>query len=285
MAVIPALMVIRQPVKHAPLLCGWLLFVGYGTSYGFTQTPQLPPGWETDVTTQVIQDLAHAYAYEREEGTAAVGVSSIPYVASLLRQAPLVDKPNAASVLLSLPTVHSLSSDSAHWLRDEGSSTSACSDNPNPLLSYMTATDVSRLSVIVTPVSGTDTATCTNTSDSTFSALNGANSYHRNSAIRSVHDPNPLYNLVPMNLNVTVEQAVNQWKSGAEIRLMTERQSADPLSDAPTAVDYTMVNLHTSYNLYDGLTVRFGVDNVLDQQEDPLLGGISYSIRLHWRPR
>ena len=100
--------------------------------------------------------------------------------------------------------------------------------------------------------------------------LTGTSSFQRGF---TVNNGNSLYHMMPLNMNVALNQKLGNWTNILEVKASAGKSEADPLRYEPYTPGYAVVNLRTAYE-WRNLRLDAGIDNLLNQQYYSPLGGI-----------
>jgi len=84
-----------------------------------------------------------------------------------------------------------------------------------------------------------------------------------------------LYNVMPLNGRLSIEHHLGAWSSRAEWQVVDAKTRVDSIRQELPTAGYSLVNLATSY-VYRALTVRAGIDNLLDRRYGLPLGGVDF---------
>ncbi len=197
---------------------------------------------EIDVTTQVIHALSRAYLQvDRDLGLWA------PATATLIRTTPFTDN--------KMPM------------------TGICNNRRHSsFFSYTTSNEVSPISFMIRT---TDTDVPPVESLPHAFPTDPNRNFHNNS---SPHNTNPIYTLLPTNLDLSMEQTVDQWVNTAALKWISE-----PTGDESIGTGYAAFKVRTSYHLYKTLTVHVSVDDLLNQPDAFPIDRINYTIGMYWK--
>lgn len=85
-----------------------------------------------------------------------------------------------------------------------------------------------------------------------------------------------LYQIMPLNLRLSVEHAINAWTNAVELQLVDRKSRVDPVRLEPETGGYALVNLRTAYQWRN---VRFdlSITNLFDRFHYLPLGGVDYA--------
>jgi iron complex outermembrane recepter protein len=81
-----------------------------------------------------------------------------------------------------------------------------------------------------------------------------------------------LYNIMPLNLTLTLSQALGGWDNALEVALVDTKDDLSTVRNEIETPGYALVNLRASY-AWPKLRLDFGVENLLDRMYDLPLGG------------
>jgi iron complex outermembrane receptor protein len=82
----------------------------------------------------------------------------------------------------------------------------------------------------------------------------------------------PLYNQMPPNLRLVLQQAAGGWKGEAELVAVAAKDRVSQVRNEMTTAGYALVNLRASYEVAHA-RLDVGVDNLADRFYTPPLGG------------
>lgn len=100
--------------------------------------------------------------------------------------------------------------------------------------------------------------------------LSGQAAYVR--GLRRDVDDN-LYRIAPMNASVALTYIANNWQAELEVKGFAEQDKISDTNFENETAGYGVVNLTMDYDVSDELTVRGGIDNLLDRQYRDHLAG------------
>ncbi|MFM2278204.1 MAG: hypothetical protein RLZZ444_435, partial [Pseudomonadota bacterium] len=93
------------------------------------------------------------------------------------------------------------------------------------------------------------------------------------SAVRGVRtDGDNLYNIMPFNGKVALEQRLEGWNSGVELQMVGAKDRVSQVRNEVTTSAYTLVNLRAGYE-WNNRRLDFGIDNLFDTKYEMPLGG------------
>ncbi|TAN44388.1 MAG: TonB-dependent receptor [Rhodospirillales bacterium] len=89
------------------------------------------------------------------------------------------------------------------------------------------------------------------------------------------HQPDGLYQLMPLNSKLALEHAMGGWNSAIETRLVGSKTHVDTLRREPKTPAYALLNLRTAYT-WENITLGAGIDNLFNKLYYNPLGGRDY---------
>lgn len=81
-----------------------------------------------------------------------------------------------------------------------------------------------------------------------------------------------LYNIMPLNATLTLEQTQGRWLNSVEWQLVSAKDEVSATRNEVGTTGYGLLNLRTAYTI-DQLRIDGGVENLLDKNHDLPLGG------------
>lgn len=81
-----------------------------------------------------------------------------------------------------------------------------------------------------------------------------------------------LYHMMPLNAKIAVDHQWNQWTSTLEAQLVAAKDDAQAARNETRTAGYALVNFRASYD-WGRVRLDAGVENLLDRNYDPPLGG------------
>lgn len=87
-------------------------------------------------------------------------------------------------------------------------------------------------------------------------------------------DDTPLYHMMPLNTQVTLEQSIGQWTNGLELEAVAEKTRVDPQRMEPQTKGYALVNIRTAYQ-FKVTRASVSINNLFDKSYAMPLGGVS----------
>jgi iron complex outermembrane receptor protein len=85
-----------------------------------------------------------------------------------------------------------------------------------------------------------------------------------------------LYHIMPFNVRTTLKQSLKSWTNALEMQYVAGKTHVDTLRNEPVTPGYTLVNLHSSYEMKN-LRFDFGIDNLFNKFYYLPLGGVDYA--------
>lgn len=82
-----------------------------------------------------------------------------------------------------------------------------------------------------------------------------------------------LYNIMPLNTKLSVEQRIAAWRNTVEIQLVAAKTDVSQVRNEVKTGGYGLFNLRSSYNLNNKTRIDFGIDNLFDKFYSMPLGG------------
>lgn len=81
-----------------------------------------------------------------------------------------------------------------------------------------------------------------------------------------------LYNIMPLNIKLSVTQEMNEWTNTAEIQLVSAKTLTSQVRNEMKTAGYGLLNLRTSYE-WEGARLDVSIENALNQHYAMPLGG------------
>ena len=81
-----------------------------------------------------------------------------------------------------------------------------------------------------------------------------------------------LYHMMPLNAKVALDHQWNRWSNSVEAQLVAAKDDVQAVRNETRTAGYALVNLRTSYD-WGRIRLDAGVENLLDKDYDPPLGG------------
>ena len=82
-----------------------------------------------------------------------------------------------------------------------------------------------------------------------------------------------LYNIMPLNTRLSLEQRVGSWSNSAELQLVDAKTHVSQVRNEIKTGGYSLFNLRSSYALNQKTRIDFGIDNLFDKFYSMPLGG------------
>jgi len=83
-----------------------------------------------------------------------------------------------------------------------------------------------------------------------------------------------LYHIMPLNVRISVEQAVHDWTNSVELQMVARKTHVDVSRNEPATAGYSLVNLHSVYEMKN-VRIDLGVTNLFDRYYALPLGGVN----------
>lgn len=82
-----------------------------------------------------------------------------------------------------------------------------------------------------------------------------------------------LYNIMPLNATITLDQSLGNWNNALELELVDEKDRLSQVRNELPTDSYALLHLRSSYQ-WDDVRFDFGVENLLDEYYEHPLGGV-----------
>ena len=82
-----------------------------------------------------------------------------------------------------------------------------------------------------------------------------------------------LYHTMPLNARLSLEQAINSWTNKVELQIVGKKSRVDSLRNEPATPGYSLVNLHTDYEMKN-VRLDLGITNLFNKYYSLPLGGV-----------
>jgi len=82
-----------------------------------------------------------------------------------------------------------------------------------------------------------------------------------------------LYNIMPLNTRLSLEQRTGSWSNSAELQLVEAKTEVSQVRNEIKTGGYSLFNLRSSYELNKKIRIDFGIDNLFDKCYLLPLGG------------
>jgi len=92
---------------------------------------------------------------------------------------------------------------------------------------------------------------------------------------RRLDTGNGLYQMMPLNARVGLNETLKGWTAGPEVQLVDRKSDVDPLRQEQRTPGYTLLNLHAGYQ-WRHLRIDAGGNNLLNRDYDLPLGGVNF---------
>jgi len=83
-----------------------------------------------------------------------------------------------------------------------------------------------------------------------------------------------LYNIMPLNTRLSLEQRTGSWSNSAELQLVEAKTDVSQLRNEIKTGGYSLFNLRSSYELNQKIRIDFGIDNLFNKFYSLPLGGV-----------